>query len=147
MDDARSAALDWIRLARMDSSSANFLRDMHPAPVEVICFHCQQAVEKLLKAILVLHSVAPPRTHDLDSLCALCAEHGTDVSDMQDDCTLLAAYAVQSRYPIEQQLEERDMLAALTAMERIEASIMAQEVGLNLEHFDCLEENLGMQMQ
>lgn len=37
-----------------------------------VCFHCQQLVEKLLKAHLVLNNVKFPKTHDLKFLLDLC---------------------------------------------------------------------------
>jgi HEPN domain-containing protein len=41
--------------------------------LDVACFHCQQAVEKSLKAFLIFHGVAFPFTHDLGKLMPLCA--------------------------------------------------------------------------
>ncbi|MCK5767453.1 MAG: HEPN domain-containing protein [Candidatus Atribacteria bacterium] len=31
---------------------------------DAVCFHCQQAVEKYLKAFLIYHTIKPKRTHD-----------------------------------------------------------------------------------
>ncbi|MBN2050303.1 MAG: HEPN domain-containing protein [Spirochaetales bacterium] len=39
-----------------------------PGPLEIICFHCQQAAEKALKAYLAYNEIRPPKTHDLDEL-------------------------------------------------------------------------------
>jgi hypothetical protein len=39
-----------------------------------VCFHCQQFVEKVLKAFLVAHQRDFPRTHDLGYLKSLCAQ-------------------------------------------------------------------------
>lgn len=35
---------------------------------DVVGFHAQQTVEKAVKAVLVLHGIAFPRSHDLDFL-------------------------------------------------------------------------------
>jgi hypothetical protein len=32
---------------------------------ELLCIHAQQAAEKSLKAVLIHHGIAPPRTHNL----------------------------------------------------------------------------------
>jgi HEPN domain-containing protein len=56
---------EWIELANQDEASARYLFGMRPLPLEVICFHCQQAVEKTLKAVLAKHRLDIPRTHDL----------------------------------------------------------------------------------
>ena len=43
---------EWLRFANMDLDAAKFsFKTMHPAPLEIICFHCQQAAEKFLKSI------------------------------------------------------------------------------------------------
>ncbi len=45
-----------LEIVRRDISSPEPLTD-------VLCFHCQQAVEKYLKAFLVYNQIKPPRTH------------------------------------------------------------------------------------
>jgi len=40
-------------------------------PYDTVCFHCQQACEKYLKALLTLSGIHAPRTHDLEVLVAL----------------------------------------------------------------------------
>lgn len=60
---------EWLEFAAMDLDSAQFLLGMRPVPVEIICYHCEQAAEKLLKAVLVAVDVEPPKTHDLIQLC------------------------------------------------------------------------------
>ena len=56
---------EWLKKAKQDLDSAKFLSKMKPLPKDIIGFHCQQAVEKCLKAFLVLHDIEPPRSHDL----------------------------------------------------------------------------------
>ncbi|MGI5065899.1 hypothetical protein H0R90_06650 [Treponema putidum] len=35
---------EWLRFVEMDMSTAYHLfKMMHPKPLEIICFHCQQA--------------------------------------------------------------------------------------------------------
>jgi HEPN domain len=57
--DAQRVARRWIaeRLLAIDDSLAS-----------VVCFHSQQAVEKLLKALLVVSRVPFARTHDVIQL-------------------------------------------------------------------------------
>lgn len=41
--------VEWFRFANMDLTTAKFnFENMHPAPLEIICYHCQQAAEKYL---------------------------------------------------------------------------------------------------
>jgi HEPN domain/Nucleotidyltransferase domain len=55
-DWLRKADLDWDVAARLVSEGDRF-RD-------IVAFHCQQAVEKYVKAILVRHQVEFRKTHD-----------------------------------------------------------------------------------
>lgn len=56
---------EWLDFAYMDLSAAEHLLTMRPLPVEIICYHCEQAAEKFLKATLVQFDREPPKTHDL----------------------------------------------------------------------------------
>ena len=46
---------------------------------DAVGFHAQQAVEKAMKAVLVLEGVAFPRTHDLEFLAARLRERRVDL--------------------------------------------------------------------
>jgi len=55
----------WIQKAENDYTVARN-EIQFPNPItDVICFHCQQAVEKYLKAFLIHHGVDFGRTHDV----------------------------------------------------------------------------------
>ncbi|NLI93044.1 MAG: HEPN domain-containing protein [Peptococcaceae bacterium] len=123
--DNRDRSLEWQRLAEMDLSSAEYLLNMNPLPVEIICFHCQQSAEKYLKSYLVLHNVNPPKIHDLDELCKLCMELSAAFKDIADPCSDLTAFGVQPRYPMDLMLEERDMHEALTSARVIREFILS----------------------
>ena len=112
--DNLAQAQEWQRLAAMDLKSAEHLLKMHPVPIEIICYLCQQSAEKYLKGLLVLHGTNPPKTHDLDELCKLCClQVSGAIADVADQCSDLTAYGVQPRYPMGSMLEEQDMQLAL----------------------------------
>ena len=123
--DSRTRAQEWQRLAEMDLNSAEYLLNMHPVPVEIICYHCQQSAEKYLKGYLVLHGINPPKIHDLDELCKLCMKWSDTFKDIADQCSDLTAYGVQPRYPMELMLEEQDMWQALSSAKAIRDFILA----------------------
>ena len=64
----------------------------------MIGFHAQQAVEKAVKAALVLHGVEFPRSHDLDFLLARAEGRGLGVPDRIEDAAWLTPWAAQLRY-------------------------------------------------
>lgn len=64
-----------------------------------VCFHCQQVVEKLLKAYLVSKSIDFGKTHDLAYLLELCIKQDAEFKKL--NIGNLKAYAVEVRYPEE----------------------------------------------
>ena len=64
-----------------------------------ICFHCQQCVEKYLKAMLVRDQRRFPRTHDLAVLLSLVAPTGNHLRKIENDLSDLNPYSVIARYP------------------------------------------------
>lgn len=110
---------EWLRKAQQDAKSARFLLDMFPPPLEIIGFHAQQAVEKSLKAIIVSTGIDPPRTHDLVFLHTQCIDHaGVDLS-MVDLCARLTPYAVDQRYPTNNDLDDEQLVRDVDAAESL----------------------------
>lgn len=67
---------EWVEFARMDFLTAKHLHEyMHPKPLEIICYHCQQAIEKLLKGVLISKGVTIKKTHDLGLLAEMLQEY------------------------------------------------------------------------
>ncbi len=66
----------------------------------VIGFHCQQAVEKLLKALLSHLGVRFRKTHDLRELLDLLADHGSAPPEYLWEIDYLSPFAVDLRYGI-----------------------------------------------
>lgn len=64
---------------------------------EAICFHCQQAVEKYLKAFLIFHKQDFGKTHNLEYLLKLCSQLDKEFQEI--DVGNLSFYAVEIRYP------------------------------------------------
>lgn len=65
---------------------------------EIVCFHCQQAVEKYLKALLILNKEPNiPKTHNIDLLLNLCAKYDKEFLNFTG--SELTTYAVDLRYP------------------------------------------------
>jgi HEPN domain-containing protein len=98
-EKARKTAYNWIKSANNDiklvERELKFVDE--EILVNIICFHCQQAAEKLLKAFLIYHQIEFPRTHNLEILIELCSRK--DVSFVNIDCKGLTEYAVDVRYP------------------------------------------------
>jgi HEPN domain-containing protein len=66
--DAQRVARRWLAKADEDLAAAERLLAIDDSLASVVCFHSQQAVEKLLKALLVVSRVPFARTHDVIQL-------------------------------------------------------------------------------
>ena len=71
-------------------------------------FHCQQAVEKLLKATLIYAGIDFRRTHDLRELMDIMSDKGLPLPETLTDLDTLTPYAVEYRYE-DVALEEEPM--------------------------------------
>lgn len=69
--------------------------------LDTVCFHCQQAAEKYLKAVLVILDQEIPRIHDLEQLLDLVKEELPQLEGDREDLRWLTTCAVVSRYPVE----------------------------------------------
>jgi HEPN domain-containing protein len=84
--------------ALRDRLTLRLLRESGQAPEEVMGFHAQQACEKLINAVLVIHGVVFERTHDLAALAALCDAHGVPAPADRNALRILNNFAVRFRY-------------------------------------------------
>jgi HEPN domain-containing protein len=106
-------AQEWLSYAEIDLASAEFLLKMHPRPVTIICYHCQQSAEKCLKGLLVLKNQVPPKTHDLPLLFDACKQFFSEIVSVSVQCTALNPFSSQPRYPRELLVSEHDMKFAI----------------------------------
>jgi HEPN domain-containing protein len=90
----------------------------------VVCFHAQQAVEKVLKALLVFAGVPFARTHDVIRLAQLLPgdlAHPVPVADLAP----LNRYAVEARYPIgEEPISGEEARAAIAVSRRVRVAVL-----------------------
>src|SRR5260370_27708560 len=91
----------WVRKAEADIIGARALNSLRPAVPDLVCFHCQQAAEKYLKALMQeLATPAPPRTHDLVKLLGNLLPHDPTLGKLRRGLRSLNPYAVDVRYPM-----------------------------------------------
>jgi HEPN domain-containing protein len=89
----------WLKRAKSNLQIAKAGKVFEDILYEDLCFDCEQAVEKALKALLVSIDVSFPRTHSIGHLLELIEEHNINVPDEIKDSISLTAYAVSTRYP------------------------------------------------
>ncbi len=115
MDEVR----EWINYADKDMKAVHQLLSFHPPQIEIICYHCQQSAEKILKAFLVYMNTPPPKTHDLVKLNCKCENIDSSFDELTKSCIRLNDYSSQSRYPFGLEITETDMQLALKDSDNI----------------------------
>ena len=83
-------------------------------------FHAQQAIEKLLKALIAARGEKYPRTHDLEELATLLVLGGEPLPPFTVDPSGLTLYALDYRYgePLPNEPPERADIIATVAVLR-----------------------------
>lgn len=105
---------EWMDFADMDYRTAVHLdENMYPKPLETICYHCQQAIEKMLKGALVGYGMKIQKTHDLGLLAEQLQEFVEISEEHLEMCDNLTPYGVKIRYPQELFIEEHHVVKAL----------------------------------
>ena len=92
-------ARQWLDKARNDLLNADNNLKSEKIPFDTVCFHCQQAAEKLLKAYLAGKGQSYPITHDLFLILQKILPINKDVENLRDVLAILIPYAVEIRYP------------------------------------------------
>ena len=90
---------EWVRKAEADFLAAQKLVSGSAPLHDAVCFHCQQAAEKYLKAQLVELGLAVPRTHNLIALLPLLVPHYRSLRRFRRGLDFLTRFAVETRYP------------------------------------------------
>jgi len=100
MDDITAEIVrQWLKKAENDLQNIRNNLAAEEVPTDTVCFHAQQAIEKLLKGLLVANGRNVGKTHDLVKLL-------TDVSDIvpellpyEEQLEEISEYGVGVRYP------------------------------------------------
>jgi len=118
--EVRVLSAGWLAKAKVDLLVCDRLSSHDAELWEAVAFHCQQAVEKALKAVLVWHQVEFPKTHDIQRLLDLLADVDPDVVSLSAGAVELTPYGVEYRYPGEYPPVGRgSALAALAVARRV----------------------------
>jgi len=109
----------WIEKGDHDLGSAKIIFQYIPEYFDTIAFHCQQSVEKYLKAILIYYRIEFQKVHDLTYLLELLSGRLEIESALFEKAITLNNFAVEIRYP--------NQTLNLTREELIEAFEIAEE--------------------
>ena len=120
-------ALRWVEHADRDVLAAE--RAMSAPPLkDIAAYHCQQAVEKLLKAALILAAVRPRKTHDVNLLADEVATVFPKLAPLAEPLRRCTLWAFVYRYPhpddeLEPQPETFELQAILSQVAGFRAAL------------------------
>ena len=89
----------WLRKAEHDL--LNICNNLAAAtiPTDTVCFHAQQAIEKLFKGLLVANGRHIAKTHDLVKLLTDVADLAPELLPFEERLEEISEYGVAVRYP------------------------------------------------
>lgn len=91
----------WIIKGDHDLGTAKITFLHIPEYLDTVTFHCQQAVEKYLKAYLIFLSLDFRFSHDLVYLLDIISQKDKKIEEYYDLVSELQGYAIEVRYPNE----------------------------------------------
>jgi HEPN domain-containing protein len=116
---------EWIERAESDFRVARRESAVTDEPsYDAVCFHAQQCIEKLMKAVLIDRGVSPPRTHDLLALAGMVSAAIPTWSWPSLELSTLTTAAVGFRYPGDR-VEKEDAEEMLDICTRLRTSLLA----------------------
>jgi len=89
----------WLVKAGRDLETARIIFSELPEYDDMIAFHCQQSIEKTLKAFLIYLDIDFKPVHDLGYLMNLIATKVKFLEPYYEQVDQVSMYAVQIRYP------------------------------------------------
>lgn len=120
MDEpCKKEVLEWLEKVSMDENTAHVIFEAHayPKKFDALCFHCQQAAEKALKAVIVSKKIEVEKTHDLRRLFSILSAFFSIPDNVQNAGKSLTMYSILPRYPHEWEIDERIAKKAMTDMD------------------------------
>lgn len=125
MNSPEGNVSSWLRKAEHDQLNIKNNLAAKEIPWDTVCFHAQQAAEKLLKAFLISRGRDLMRTHDLVALLTECVELDPSLAILEEDCRNLTYFAVSARYPDDiYEPGEQDGREMIAAMHRVRSRIL-----------------------
>ena len=113
-------AREWFQRARSNMARAKAGKVSPEILYEDLCYDAEQAVEKALKSLCILHEILFAKTHDIAYLIELLEKGDVEIPEEVKEGKMLTAYAVETRYPGDYiPVSEDDYLKAVRVAEKV----------------------------
>ena len=90
---------EWIKKAESDYKVIQHEMELGDDEIvkDAVCFHCQQAIEKYLKSIMIFKNIEVPRTHSIEFLIEKIGKLYSELKNI--DIKDITVFGTQVRYP------------------------------------------------
>lgn len=109
----------WVRKNNEDWQSARV--EFHETRnYGLVCFLCQQIIERYLKICLMFFQGDYPKIHDLLKLLELVKKYDKDILDYREECEFVDKFYIEMRYPVVlQPVSKEDAKKSMTYTESV----------------------------
>ena len=135
MNDKVDRIKEWFYQADQDLGSAIVIFQHIPRYFETVAFHCQQAVEKYIKGLLVFYDSNFKKTHDVVFLLELLTDK-TDISDdLYSKALSMEGFGVDIRYPNHKIHLSKEELENTIKIAREFRAFVKERIDFNLDEY------------
>src|SRR3990172_3678328 len=119
---------NWLEFGEENLKSAKVL--LESGLFNPCLQNSQQAVEKMLKAVLVEFSLKFKKTHSINELAIMVGENGLNIDLAEDERDLLDSIYLPSKYPLASVLpdfepDEKICRSCIAIVQRVKESVLS----------------------
>ena len=129
----------WVIKGDHDLGTAKITYLHIPEYLDTVTFHCQQAVEKYLKAYLIFLSVPFKFSHDLIYLLDLITQNDVDFESFYIPVSEMQGYAVEIRYPNETIYLSKEKVENALELSREIRNVVIRKINLKVEYNEIID--------
>lgn len=133
---------DWLEHSSSDLVAASLLKEDDRC-YDLAAFHCQQSIEKALKAYILLRSGRLVDGHNLTWLCRQAKKYDKDFQQWFEESADLNQCYIETRYPadVDKELDYK-MVQGFYTMAKDMYRFIFEQVDEELERRERVEENI-----
>lgn len=124
----------WIIKGDHDLGTAKITWLHIPEYLDTVTFHCQQAVEKYLKAYLIYKAASFRFSHDLLYLLELIVAVDREFDKYFESLSELQSYAVEVRYPNETIFLSKEKVEKALKLAKEFRDLITGKIGLTIHY-------------
>lgn len=139
MNEQSNLIKQWIEKGDHDLGTAKITYLHIPEYLDTVTFHCQQAVEKYLKAYLIFQSITFRFTHDLIYLLELIIQKDSDFNNYYDTISELQGYAIEIRYPNEMIFLSNEKVEKAIQISKNIRKLVTEKIKIQIDYNEIID--------